>query len=389
VVGSFNAHSLKAEPIEPSTQSPPHPLLLTTPHRLFFLMTAVFGTLSMALWLVGLQGALSYDASWHGHEMIFGFVGVTFAGFLLTAVPRWTNQPGLKGAWLAGLCGLWVLGRLTMAFDGPVWLDLLFVPALLIVVLRDIVVGRNWRNLTIPVVLAMLTALNVLYHMDGDLIAPGDALRAAAYTVTAMIALIGGRVMAPFTGNALGVKIQESRFAQTMEAVSIIAVLSTAVLAAVAPDTKWLGAAALFAGVVLGFRMIGWRSLATWRLPIVWVLHVGYAWLPVGYVLTGMALIWGWVDPSAALHALTAGAIGMMILAMATRASLGHGGRDIKADGPTIVAYVCIIVAALLRVLAPPDWVEAAVVAWIVGYGLFVFAFWSVLTRPRVDGKPG
>jgi uncharacterized protein involved in response to NO len=276
-----------------------------------------------------------------------------------------------------------------MAFEGPVWLDLLFLPALLIVVLRDIVAGRNWRNLTIPVVLAMLTALNVLYHLDGDLVGPADALRAAAYAITAMIALIGGRVMAPFTGNALGVKITETRFAGALETASIIAVLATAILAAAAPDSAVLGMAALCAGVVLGLRMIGWRSLATWRLPIVWVLHVGYVWLPIGYVMTGMALIWGWVEPSAALHALTAGAIGVMILAMATRASLGHGGRALHANAATVAAYVCVIVAALLRVFTPADWAEAAAVAWIVGYGLFVFAYWSVLTRPRVDGKPG
>jgi uncharacterized protein involved in response to NO len=371
------------------TETPLHPLMLTSPYRLFFLMTAIFGTLSMALWMAGMQGAAPYGPDWHGHEMIFGFVGVTFAGFLLTAVPRWTGQQGLQGAWLVGLWGLWVAGRLAMAFDGLLWLDLLFLPALLFVVLRDIVAGRNWRNLTIPVVLAMLTALNILYHMEDSPVARPDALRAAAYTVTAMIALIGGRVMAAFTGNALGVKITEGRFAGPLENLSILGVLAVAVLAIIAPDSVLHGAAALAAGVVLAARMIPWRSVATWRLPIVWVLHVGYAWLPIGYVLTGVAEIWGWIEPSAALHALTAGGMGTMILAMATRASLGHGGRDIRANGATITAYICVIAAATLRVFAPPDWVDVAALAWILGYGLFVCAFWPVLTRPRVDGKPG
>lgn len=365
------------------------PLMLANPHRLFFLMTALFGTLAMALWLAGLRGGMAYDSNWHGHEMIFGFVGATYAGFLLTAVPRWTNQPGLKGGWLAGLFGVWALGRLTMAFGGAIWLDLLFLPVLFVVVLRQIVIARNWRNLAIPVMLVMMTALNGLYHLGEAIIDPGTVLRASVYTATVMIVLIGGRVMPSFTGNALGVKIQEGRFAGALETVSFLAVFAVAVLALLAPDSVAFGAAALVAGAVLGLRMIGWRTAATWRLPIVWVLHLGYVWLPIGYLLTGFAEIRGWLDPSAALHALTAGAIGVMILAMATRASLGHGGREIHADWATITAYVCVIAAAGMRVFAPPEWIEAAAVAWIVGYGLFVIAFWPVLTRPRVDGKPG
>ena len=352
-------------------------------------MTAVYGTLAMALWMGGLRGAVSFGPLWHGHEMIFGFAGATIAGFLLTAVPRWTGQPGVQGVWLLALFALWVLGRLTMAFDGPDWLDMLFLPALAVVATRDIVAGRNWRNLAIPVVLVCLSILNIRFHRDTGVIDASDALRASVFVVTALISLIGGRVIPPFTSNALGVKITGGPFASVLEAASVPAVLSVAALSLAAPDSALFGAAALTAALILGARMVTWRLSATFKSPILWVLHAGYAWLPIGYCLVGLAALTDFPDPSSALHALTAGAIGVMILAMASRAALGHGGRALKANAATHAAYWLVLAAGLIRVFAPADWLEVAGGAWVLSYGIFAIAFWPVLMRPRVDGQPG
>jgi uncharacterized protein involved in response to NO len=376
----------KAKIIEPTK---PPSIFLVSPHRLFFLMTAVYGTLAMALWLGGLSGALPFGPGWHGHEMIFGFVGATIAGFLLTAVPRWTGQAGLKGYGLLALFGLWVLGRLTMAFDGPGWLDMLFLPALAVVVARDIVAGRNWRNLAIPVVLVCLSILNIRFHFDSGMIDASDALRASVFVITALISLIGGRVIPPFTSNALGIKITGGPFAKVLEVASVPAVLSVAALSLAAPDSALFGVAALTAALVLGARMVTWRLTATFKSPILWVLHAGYAWLPIGYCLVGLAALTGWPDLSNALHGLTTGAVGVMILAMASRAALGHAGRALTANAATHAAYWLVLAAAVIRVFAPADWLEIAGGAWVLSYGIFAIAFWPVLMRPRVDGNPG
>ena len=365
------------------------PVILSAGHRPFFLAAGIWGAGGLALWVAALAGLAPLSATWHGHEMLFGFAVAAVAGFLTAAVPKWTNGETILGTRLALLLALWLLGRIAMIEGTAPWLDLLFLPAFAGFILADILRARNKRNYQVPGMLFALAALNALYHFHDDVL----ALHAATYLIAALIALIGGRIVPAFTQNALrmaGHRDAECRTLRWLDNLAVPSVIAVVLAELGAADTRVSAAAALVAGTVLLVRMASWRSWQTRRMPIVWILHVGYAWVPVGFLLKAASEFAHLVPPGAALHALTAGAIGTMILAVASRAALGHAGLPLKVSHWTVLAYVLVTVGAVLRVAVPHSHaMMLAGVLWALGYAIFSAVYFPILTRPRVDGLPG
>lgn len=376
------------------------PVLLRQGFRPLFLGAALWALAAMLLWIAALQGYMAIPTAfdpvaWHVHEMLFGFVVAAIAGFLLTAIPNWTGRMPLQGLSLAGLVVVWLAGRL--AILGSEWtgavvaaaLDLAFLLLLLGVVLREILAGRNWRNLPMPVALAGLLAANALTHADVAGIAATGPLgqRLGIGIVVLLISLVGGRLIPSFTLNWLR-KRGEARLPARFGAPDRVALgLIAAALAAwvIAPESGVAGAAMVAAGLAALVRLARWRGHLTLVEPLVWSLHLGFAWLPVGLVLTGLGALFAGMLQVAGLHALTAGAMGGMTLAVMTRATLGHTGRPLTADRWTAGIYLLVAAAAALRVAAPFAagmylpllWTSA--LAWSLAFGLFAVRYGRLL----------
>lgn len=364
--------------------------------RPFFLLAAAFAVLQMPLWILELWQIVpsTGGVAWHAHELIYGFVAAVIAGFLLTAARNWTGRNTASGAALAGLCALWVAGRVavTAASALPAWLvagvDAAFLPALAFFVARPIVHAKQWRQLGILVVLGALTASNVVFHA-------APTLRRTAWLtgldlVLALIVIIGGRVIPMFTHNALPDANVRSR--QPIERLSAISMLALIILEIAGHP----GLACLAAGAVQAVRLSGWASHRTGRSPILWVLHVGYAWLALGLVLRGLALYRALLPEPAAIHVLTAGAIGALVLGMMARVASGHTGRPMKAPPLAVFAFVLLTIAVPLRAflptLAPSNagvWYALAGAAWTLAFAAYLIRYAAWLVGPRADGRPG
>lgn len=364
------------------------PVMLASGHRPFFLLAGLWAAGAPLLWLLGWAGLLPLASVWHGHEMVFGFAGAAIAGFLMAAVPKWTNRPPITGWRVALLAALWLVGRIGMAVPGLGWLDLVFLPVLAGLILADIVRMRNRRNYVVPAMLFGLAGMNAFFHF-GD---AALALRLAVYLVTAMIALIGGRIVPAFTQSGLrmaGIAI-DTTAPLWLDRLAVPAVIVVIAAELLAPASSLSGLAALAAALILGGRMAGWGTFKSGAVPLVWILHAGYAWVPLGYALKAGADLAGLFPGGAALHALSAGAIGTMIIAVASRAALGHSGRKLEAARPLVAAYLLVIGGALLRVFLPVDaGILAGGMLWSLGYGLFAWLYAPILIRPRIDGLPG
>lgn len=373
--------------------------------RPFFLLAALYASLAVPLWLAvyawGLPLPSVFAASaWHAHEMIFGYVGAVVAGFILTAIPNWTGRLPLSGAPLAGLVGLWALGRLGSAFvpwpPVALILDLAFPAALSFAVWREVAAGSNWRNAPVAVMLSLFGAANLVHHLEGFGVVPdGLGIRLALAAITMLMALIGGRIVPSFTRNWL-VKQGESALPAEFGPLDKAALMATAVAMVswiAAPELPAAGVVIVLAGLLLGVRLMRWGGGKTLREPILAVLHLGYGWLAVALLLLGLSIgLPHLAIGSSALHALTAGAIGTMTLAVMTRASLGHTGRAIVADRWTVALYGAVTLGALLRVAAPLAggfYLHVLVCGgalWSLAFLLFVVRYAPILTRPRLAG---
>lgn len=376
------------------------PALLRQGFRPFFLGAGVWALAAMVLGIAILQGVVLLPTAfgpvaWHVHEMLFGFVVAAIAGFLLTAIPNWTGRMPLQGVPLAVLAGVWLAGRL--AVGGSAWigagsaavLDLSFLTLLLGVVLREILAGRNWRNLPMPVVLGGLLAANALAHADAIGLAATGPLgqRLGIAIVILLISLVGGRIIPSFTLNWLK-KRRELNLPASFGALDRGALgLAAAALAiwVVAPGNPLGGVALIAAGLASLARLARWRGHLTLVEPLVWSLHLGFVWVPVGLLLVGLGAFLPDLPQVAGVHALTAGAMGGMTLAVMTRATLGHTGRPLTADVWTAAIYLLIAAAAALRVAAPflSDvyfpllWTSG--LAWSTAFGLFVVHYGRML----------
>lgn len=379
--------------------------LLSGGFRPFFLAGALWAVAVAILWLAALSGLVTlptaFDAlAWHRHEMLFGYLGAVVAGFLLTAIPNWTGRLPVAGAPLAALTLLWLAGRLAVLFSGWVGalpslvLDVAFPLTVGVVAAREVIAARN-RNLPIVAVLVLFAAASGLDHAEllGVAATPGLGWRLGFALVLMLIALIGGRIIPSFTRNWLMKQGEKTRLpGQPSTLDMLILALSALALSgwAVSPDAPLAGAGLLLAGAAQAARLSRWRGLATLRDPLLFVLHLGYAWLPIGLTLLGSSILSDAVPRSSALHALAAGAMGTMTLAVMTRATLGHTGRDLKADGATVAIYAMVSAGAALRICAPMLPTDPAATLALAGalwggaFLLFLLGYGPMLLRPRL-----
>lgn len=364
----------------------------------------------MAIWLAVLHGMKwpipwAGPIDWHAHEMIFGFVAAALAGFLLTAVASWTGQRGFAGAPLILLVAIWLGGRIAMApgVDTPrsfaAAIDLAFLPAIGVAIAPSLIRAGNVRNFPMLVFLALLFFANLNFHLPSVGRQLGiDGLTLALDTVLLMIALIGGRIVPAFTGNALrsrepGTRVEPFGW---VDRAAIAAVLVVLIVDQATPGGRLAGGAALVACVLHAWRVLRWQGWRTRDMPITWILHVAYAWIPVGLGLKGMWLLWQIPGATGWPHALGAGAFATMIMAVMTRAALGHTGRALVVATPVVFAYLSLTLAAVTRVLAPAvapaatlaSWTVAGIL-WIAAFALYLIVYAPILSRPRVDGRPG
>ena len=375
----------------------PMPPLLTAGFRPFFLAAAGWAVLSMAAWLPLFSGELELPSGfdplhWHIHEMLFGFVMAAVGGFLLTAIPNWTGRAPVAGVPLAALVGLWLLGRIVCAFSAliPGWLvvpaDLAFAIALDGVAARELIAAANSRNYLLLVPVFLLAIANLLVHLQVEL-----GWRLAVAVVIVLISVIGGRIVPVFTSNWLNARGMTPVSPQIpwLEHAARFILIAAMLGWVFVPDWRPLGLLLLAAAALNLARLARWRGAATLEEPLLLILHVGYLWLVAGVALLGLSLISDVVPPAAAVHALTAGAMGTMVLAVMTRASLGHTGRVLRADKPTMVIYALASASAVLRIAAA--WVvdgqmelfEVAVLAWVGAFALFVAEYGPILLAPR------
>lgn len=377
--------------------------------RPFFLLAGLYGALALPVWLgldaAGVDWTGDWAAVWwHGHEMIFGFAGAVLAGFLLTASAAWTGRPAIAGWRLGLLVGLWLAGRGAMVLAASLpgllvgILDVAFLAVLGAALAPGLLASRQRRNLVLLVPLAALVAANGAVHLDVAGLTDGGAARGLAVAVLVIIffiVVIGGRIVPSFTASAMAGRNLKLRNSTVLAVLSILAVLAVIVAEVAVPASPWSGAAALAAGVLVAARLAGWGTRHTTGQPILWILHAGYAWVAVGLVLKGLADGFDLMPAGAALHGLTAGAIGTMTMGMMSRVALGHTGRPLRVAPTVTVAYVLLTMAAAGRVASPflADAEAAAVLVsgtlWSLAFGFFCMVYWPMLTRPRADGRPG
>ena len=378
--------------------------LLEKGFRPFFLLGAAFAVVAVPLWLFALKGGLEPGGAfgamnWHAHEMLFGFTTAIIAGFLLTAVSNWTGRETITGWPLGALAVLWTLGRAAVLCASrlpklvPALLDVAFLPALAIACALPLAATHNRRNYGFVALLFGLAAANVSAHwfaLHGDLEAVRLAHRFALNLIVVMLVTMTGRVVPMFTRNAT--RLSWVRPVPVLERCSLAAVVLLAVLDLV-PDAGLLSAllATAAAGLLLA-RMWFWGTQHTASTPMLWILHVGALFLPLGLLLQSVARGVPALPAGSALHALTAGAVGSLTLGMMARVSLGHTGRALELEPSMKWAFLCVIVGALARIGAPmlPATRYLAVLSlaaalWSGAFAVFLLAYWRILVSARSD----
>ncbi|MBX3612846.1 MAG: NnrS family protein [Burkholderiaceae bacterium] len=393
------------EPQGASPASPPRGVaLFRLGFRPFYLLAALFAALAVPLWLAQFAGLLPPPAAypamlWHAHEMSFGFVLAVIVGFLLTAARVWTGLPTPTGHHLAGLAALWVVARLFNYF-GPspaaMLADAAFLILPMIALGLVLVKARSHRNLFVLVILTAFLVANTLFHLavaGRVAFAPITAVHFFVFTVIMLIGVIGGRVIPSFTANALrGVRQYRSRWIDVLALAGTgVALLLVLVAAPVVPTV----AACVAAAALQAARLAGWNPWAARRQALLWILHVSYAWVPIGLVLLACGVA-GKVPMSAGIHALTLGAIGGLIIGMITRTALGHTARPLKAGRIEVAAYLLVQAAVLVRlapILVPGlpylPWTTVAASAWSLAFALYFAKYAPMLFAPRLDGRDG
>jgi uncharacterized protein involved in response to NO len=380
------------------------PAILQQGFRPFFQLAALWAIVSVGLWLTALGGLIQIPSAfdplaWHGHEAIYGFAVAAVAGFMLTAIPNWTGRLPFAGWPLAGLVALWLAGR--AACLASAWLgartamvvDLSFLVVFAVVVAREIVAGRNWRNLVMVAAIIVLLVGNAAAHAEVVFAWPLDGFgrRLGLAVLLSLITLIGGRVVPSFTRNWL-VKSDPMRLPAPfgpLDRATLLATVAALATWAVLPYSPLSGVLLLIAGGLNTIRLSRWRGTAAWKEPLVGVLHIGYAWLALGLLLLGTQTLTAHPLLAGALHALSAGTVGTMVLAIMTRASLGHTGRALAAGMGTVLMYLLVSLGAAARVAAPltgtaePVAYAVAGILWTGGFALFLILYGPMLWRAR------
>jgi uncharacterized protein involved in response to NO len=372
--------------------------------RPFYLLAALLAAAAIPVWVAQFFGVLGPGGfvggmAWHTHEMVFGFAAAVIAGFLFTAARNWTGLPTPTGPTLGALASLWLLGRILM-LTGPGWAaamaDIAFLPAVAWFLWQPLRRSRN-RNQFFVVILLVLAAMNMGFHLahaGAISLSPIAWVHSALLLVVLVVAIMGGRVIPAFTRNAIpGLPM---RSVPGIEPISLATLAATLIAWLAGLPDPVVAAAALATAVAHALRLWSWNPWATRTRPILWILHVSYAWIALGMLLLAAALAGIAGSASAAMHALGIGAVGGMIMGMMTRTARGHTGRALRADAPEVIAYILVHVAAAVRVFVPlllPQSYALALVAsaalWSIAFGIYCVVYWPILTRPRLDGQPG
>lgn len=376
--------------------------------RPFFLLAGWYALVAMGLWLwlypTGLSPLSTLPAQhWHGHEMIFGFGGAAIAGFLLTAVPNWTGSRGFSGAPLIGLTIVWIAGRVALLaadrlpFALVALCELAFMPWLAALIAPALLRAKNRSTPLLLVLLALwVTDAVFLYALrTTDGVLAGQALATTLNLILVLITVIGGRILPAFTANALRAQGSAARVGSPRGLDrSVVAVMVLVVIVdIVSPYSTAAGFIALLAGLLQVARLACWQGWRTLRQPIVWILHAAYAWLPVGLLMKAAALLGGAAWSAHWMHALGAGAGATMILAVMTRASLGHTGRPLVVARMTVLGYGLLLAGVTVRILGPTvlplDYVmtvRAAGLLWMGAFAMYAIVYSPILLGPRADG---
>jgi uncharacterized protein involved in response to NO len=377
------------------------PALLSYGFRPLFLLAALQAGLTILIWLPFVTGHLQVPTSfapvdWHIHEMLFGYQAAAIGGFLLTAIPNWTGRLPVQGTPLLVLVVAWLAGRIAIAtsawigWQAAMIVDCAYLALLAAAAAREIAAGRNWSNLKVVILVCLLLVANLAFHLEAGLTGTADySRRLAIAVILLLVALIGGRIIPSFTRNWLA-----RREAGRMPAAfspydkATLALTAATLLAWILwPYAAATGTLLAICAGCHAVRLGRWASDRTWRNPLLVILHIAYAFVPLGLLLTGLASF-GLIAPAAGLHAWTAGAMGTLTLAVMSRASLGHTGRALVATPATQVMYALVIIGALARICsafghAPLPLLHVAGLAWSIGFLGFAVIYWPVLTGPR------
>jgi len=380
------------------------PAVLSYAFRPLFLAAGSWAIVGIAVWLAMFLGYVRLPTrfdplTWHIHEMLFGFVMAAVGGFLLTAISNWTNRLPVRGYPLALLTALWLLGRIACLISAelPAWLpvvgDLSFPVVLLAMASREIIAGRNWRNLPMTAPVAVFVVADLLMHLEslGFAVPSGLGWRLGLAAPIMLISVIGGRIIPSFTRNWLfkrhSARLPTPHDATDTAAVGVLYV--GLILWAVLPVLRLAGVILVIAAVLNAWRLARWAGGATRAEPLLFILHIAYGWVVIGVVLLGLSLLDVGVPVASAIHALTAGAIGTMIIAVMPRVTLGHTGRDLTTNRSTIVIFILINAAAIMRVAA--SWnmggmmilLALSGICWIAAFGLFEIVYGPMLLTGR------
>jgi uncharacterized protein involved in response to NO len=376
------------------------PTLFSYGFRPFFLFGALYAGLAVLAWLPIFTGELALASAfvprdWHVHEMLYGYVPAVVTGFLLTAIPNWTGRLPLQGTPLIVLLLLWVAGRAAVTLSGLIgWLPAALIDSAFFLLVaaaaaREIVTGGNWSNLKVVSLIALLALGNLCFHLEAHFAGSADiSIRLGLAVVVMLITLIGGRIVPSFTRNWLA-RENPGRLPTPFGRFDMIVIVASAaalVLWVALPQTLVAGAALLVAGVLQSTRLARWAGDRTTRERLVLILHLGYAFIPIGFLTVGLAAF-DLVPAAAGIHAWAGGAVGTMTLAVMTRASLGHTGHALIASIATQAIYVAVVLAAVTRIAAAlaPQFLTAllvlSAVIWAAAFLGFVAAYGPMLAK--------
>lgn len=395
-----DAMRVVSRPGAPSPEPSTVPALWRLGFRPFYLLAATLACVAIPLWVASLYGVLpSPGMGWHAHEMVFGFAIAVIIGFLFTAGRNWTGLDTPRGAHLAALAGVWLAGRLALVALPPLpaaAIDLAFLPLAAWPLWRVFRRAGNKRNTFLIGLLAVLASANAAYHAATLGWLSINALRpvqGAILVIVLIETVIGGRVIPNFTANTIRglqpvVDPRRDRIGVALLGATALGYL----LGLPGPAEAGLAAAA---AVAVATRALGYLPHRTLRHPLLWVLHLSYAWIAAGLLLLALASI-GLVPSGAAFHALGVGATGGLVIGMLTRTALGHTARPLVAGKAEVLMYLALHAGALLRVAAallPGRAHDALLVAsatcWSASFLLYVIVYAPRLAAPRLDGKDG
>lgn len=371
--------------------------------RPFFLLAGVTGFLLLSYWVLAFSKGWPVTAHmpgvyWHSHEMIFGYTAAVIAGFLLTAVRNWTGVMTLNGKPLMVLALLWLIARILPFTSIDLMLfslfDLAFLPLLAMAIACPIVKARQWKNLFFVPLLLLYALANGLFHAEILLQVEGaeeTSIHGGLGVIITIITIMAGRVVGFFIERGIAGKVRTYQWAEQLALWGTVAFMAGQFFL----PASILTIVAIIAAIGHMARLVGWHHVELWRVPLLWVLYLGYAWLFIGFIFSALELN-GLVAETLAIHLYTTGTIGVMTMGMMARVALGHTGRELQANTAMIWSFALINLAVVVRVFLPLinmemylGWIQLAGIMWMLAFIIFSWVYIPILMRPRIDGMPG